>query len=79
LPSAFFSKPGDRRRREEIGLQHLIELWLLAANPLQNHRGAFDFFIGVMKQDGFQICVVGPLTMPIHRFQFLHASGNCVM
>jgi len=64
----------DRFVRKQIVFQLLVEAWIVATNPLQNHRGVFFFFIAIVSKNRFELIVftgIDPLVVPINSLKLL--------
>ncbi len=60
---------------EQEVLQFLVEGWVLAAYPLEHHRGMFFFLIPVVSQNCRKVGIfagIDPLVVLVDRFQFFH-------
>src|SRR5215468_1700957 len=64
----------DGSLREEIGAQRLVELRIVAPDPLEGHRGVLLLFVAIVREDLFQRLVAGgvdPLIVPVDGLQLL--------
>ncbi len=60
---------------EQEVLQLLVKRRILAAYPLEHHRGMFFFLISVVGQNYREVGIfagIDPLVLPVDRFQFFH-------
>ncbi len=65
----------DRAGGEQVGAQVLVELGVVAAEPLQRHRRVLLLLVAVVGEDGGELGVVGgvdALVVPVDRLQLLH-------
>src|SRR5215468_2578993 len=64
----------DGSLREEIGAERLVELLVVAPDPLEGHRGVLLLLVAIVREDLLQRLVAGsidPLIVPVDGLQLL--------
>lgn len=77
-----FLSTGDRSFPKEETTQMLVELRILAADPLERHRGVLFLFVAVVGEDAGEIRVVGgvdPLRVPVDGLELFDERRDCAM